>query len=146
MQGQQLQTDAFDKVEMTYGLGLRASDPTTRDKFYKLWNKAIPPSLFERLKHVILVQNWEEMGNNFWLKQAVVSAVAAFSNCNCCLFQLLFVAVTSFCSVWQAGISTLIQCHHHLIMLMTVLAVLPPVWLNALLSVADIQQLVLVRS
>ncbi|KAL0051806.1 hypothetical protein WJX82_002492 [Trebouxia sp. C0006] len=69
--GEQLQTDAFDKVEMTYGLGLRASDPVTRDKFYKLWNKAILPSLFERLKHVILVQNWEEMGNNFWLKQAV---------------------------------------------------------------------------
>ncbi|KAL0020642.1 hypothetical protein WJX79_010395 [Trebouxia sp. C0005] len=69
--GEQLQTDAFDKVEMTYGLGLRASDPVTRDKFYKLWNKAIPPSLFECLKHVILVQNWEEMGNSFWLKQAV---------------------------------------------------------------------------
>ncbi len=73
VQGEQLQTDAFDKVELTYGLGLRASDPVTRDKFYKLWNNAIPPSLFERLKHVILVQNWEEMGNNFWLKQAVVS-------------------------------------------------------------------------
>ena len=73
LQGEQLRTDAFDKVELTYGLGLRAADPATRDKFYKLWNNAIPPSLFERLKHVILVQNWEEMGNNFWLKQAVVS-------------------------------------------------------------------------
>lgn len=85
MQGEQLQTDAFDKVEMTYGLGLRASDPVTRDKFYKLWNKAIPPSLFECLKHVILVQNWEEMGNSFWLKQAVVSALPAFPNCRSCL-------------------------------------------------------------
>lgn len=128
MQGEQLQTDAFDKVEMTYGLGLRASDPITRDKFYKLWNKAIPPSLFERLKHVILVQSWEEMGNNFWLKQAVVSAVAAaFPNCSSCLHiqsrhgQLPFLpfpspglADTSFCSVWQAEIDTLIHEHHHL--------------------------------
>ena len=79
---------------------------------------------------------------------AIVALVyeAGIGNCRCCLFQLLFLAVMSFCSVWQAGISTLIECHHNLIMLMTVLAVLPPVWLNALLSVADIQQLVLVRS
>lgn len=60
-------------MELAYGLGLRASDPVTRDKFYKLWNNAIPPSLFERLKHVIMGQNWEEMGSTFWLKQAVVS-------------------------------------------------------------------------
>ena len=76
LQGEQLQTDAFDKVELNFGLGLRASDPATRGKFYRLWNKAIPPSLFERLKHVIVGQNWEEMANTFWLKQAVVSFVS----------------------------------------------------------------------
>ena len=62
-------------MELAYGLGLRAADPTIRAKFYALWNKAIPATLFERLRHVIMGQNWEEMGDTFWLKQAVVSAV-----------------------------------------------------------------------
>lgn len=69
-----------------YGLGLRASDPVTRDKFYKLWNNAIPPSLFERLKHVIMGQNWEEMGNTFWLKQAVVRHLYSPQKYNCYIF------------------------------------------------------------
>ncbi len=73
------------------------------------------------------------------MKQTLMSAVAAFpiavlafmykagSGERCCrLSQLLIFAVMSFRSVWQAGINTLIQSHHHLIMFMTVLAVLPP--------------------
>ena len=62
----------FEKVELAYGLGLRAADADTRARFYTLWNKHIHPSLFERLRHVIVGQNWEEMGHTFWLKQAVV--------------------------------------------------------------------------
>ena len=88
MQGEQLLTDTFTKVELAYGLGLRASDPATRDKFYRLWNNAIPPSLFERLKHVIMGQNWEEMGNTFWLKQAVVGPTLACCQSCCCLLTL----------------------------------------------------------
>ena len=64
-------------MELAYGLGLRAADPTIRAKFYALWNKAIPATLFERLRHVIMGQNWEEMGDTFWLKQAVVSISVA---------------------------------------------------------------------
>ena len=73
-QGEHVKAEVFEKVELAYGLGLRAADPTIRAKFYALWNKAIPASLFERLRHVIMGQNWEEMGNTFWLKQAVVSS------------------------------------------------------------------------
>lgn len=84
-------------MELTYGLGLRASDPATRDKFYRLWNNAIPPSLFERLKHVIMGQNWEEMGSTFWLKQAVVSLdpLLAGASWSCSPFFVL-----SLCSLW----------------------------------------------
>ena len=71
--GEHVKKEVFEKVELAYGLGLRASDPSTRAKFYALWNKHIHPSLFERLRHVIVGQNWEEMGHTFWLKQAVVS-------------------------------------------------------------------------
>ncbi len=51
----------------------------------------------------------------------------------------------SFGSVWQAEINTLIQSYHRLVMLMTAPTILPLVWLAALVSVADIQQLVFVR-
>ncbi len=70
---------------------------------------------------------------------------AGIGKCHCCLSQLLFFAVMSFGSVWQAEINTLIQSYHRLVMLMTAPTILPLVWLAALVSVADIQQLVFVR-
>ena len=127
LQGEQLLTEAFTKVELTYGLGLKASDPATRDKFYKLWNNAIPPSLFERLKHGIMGQNWEEMGNTFWLKQAVVRLLSPRIKTLICicsenrLFSAVMFSVCldeadcTFCP-WDVsfGIYPIVRCQWHL--------------------------------
>ena len=63
----------FEKVERMFGMGLRAADPAMREKFFALYDRSLQPTLFERLRFIICVQNWDEMANTFWLKQGLVS-------------------------------------------------------------------------
>lgn len=65
--------DAFEKVEKVFMLGLRASDPAKRAAFFQLFHNAIPATLYDRLKYIVLVQDWEHLSSSFWLKQALVS-------------------------------------------------------------------------
>lgn len=46
----------FGKVERLFLLGLRAPDPCRRARFFELYNKLIPPGLFERLQFIICHQ------------------------------------------------------------------------------------------
>jgi transformation/transcription domain-associated protein len=52
-------------------LGLRARDPDIRKKFLLLYHESLGKSLFTRLHYIIQVQDWEALGDVFWLKQGL---------------------------------------------------------------------------
>ncbi|BDA47386.1 probable transcription-associated protein 1 [Coccomyxa sp. Obi] len=70
-QGDGLRVDVFDKVERVFLLGLRASDPAMRRKFFDLYNSAIPVTLYDRLRFIVCIQDWEHLADTFWLKQGL---------------------------------------------------------------------------
>ena len=74
-QGEALRSEVFDKVERVFLLGLRASDPAMRAKFFQLYNAAIPVTLFDRLRFIVCNQEWEHLADTFWLKQGLVSCL-----------------------------------------------------------------------
>ncbi|OWM88959.1 hypothetical protein CDL15_Pgr020913 [Punica granatum] len=66
-----LRQEVFQKVERQYMLGLRARDPEMRKKFFALYNESIGKTLFARLQYIIQIQDWEALGDVFWLKQGL---------------------------------------------------------------------------
>jgi hypothetical protein len=68
----QLQRDSFEKVERVFVMGLRARDSIIRQKFFALYNAAIECTLFARMRYIIVEQDWEQLAQFFWLKQALV--------------------------------------------------------------------------
>ena len=75
----------FDKVERVFLLGLRASDPAMRAKFFQLYNAAIPVTLFDRLRFIVCNQEWEHLADTFWLKQGLVCSLS--SQIACCVHE-----------------------------------------------------------
>ena len=71
-QGPAFGKEVFEKVERPFMLGLRSVNSETRRKFFAIYNKNIPSSLFERLKFILCTQNWENLASTFWLKEALV--------------------------------------------------------------------------
>ena len=59
-------------MERVFLLGLRATDPAMRAKFFQLYNAAIPVTLFDRLRFIVCNQEWEHLADTFWLKQGLV--------------------------------------------------------------------------
>ncbi|KAG8079526.1 hypothetical protein GUJ93_ZPchr0007g3092 [Zizania palustris] len=66
-----LRQEYFHKVERQYMLGLRAKDPETRKQFFKLYHDYVGKTLFARLQFIIQIQDWETVGDVFWLKQGL---------------------------------------------------------------------------
>lgn len=66
-----LRQEVFQKVERQYMLGLRATDPEMRNKFFSLYNASLAKTLFARLQYIIQLQDWEALGDVFWLKQGL---------------------------------------------------------------------------
>ncbi|KAL6768445.1 hypothetical protein ACKKBF_B39155 [Auxenochlorella protothecoides x Auxenochlorella symbiontica] len=63
--------ELFVRVERTFCCGLQASDPETREKFFRLYAERVPADLFERLRYVIQVQDWDFLAHTYWLKHGV---------------------------------------------------------------------------
>ncbi|KAG8099235.1 hypothetical protein GUJ93_ZPchr0013g36432 [Zizania palustris] len=66
-----LRQEYFHKVERQYMLGLRAKDPETRKRFFKLYHDYVGKTLFARLQFIIQTQDWEAVSDVFWLKQGL---------------------------------------------------------------------------
>lgn len=66
-----LRQEVFQKVERQFMLGLRAKDPDLRMKFSTLYHESLGRTLFTRLQFIIQVQDWEALGDIFWLKQGL---------------------------------------------------------------------------
>ncbi|KAJ3683868.1 hypothetical protein LUZ60_014095 [Juncus effusus] len=66
-----LRQEVFLKVERLFMLGLRASDPDTRQRFFLLYHESLDRTLFARLQFIIHLQDWEAVSDAFWLKQGL---------------------------------------------------------------------------
>jgi hypothetical protein len=63
--------DVFLRVERTFCCGLHSSDPTIRQKFFRLYSDRIQRDLHDRLRYIIQYQEWDFLSHTFWLKHAV---------------------------------------------------------------------------
>lgn len=70
-------------------LGLQAASRENRQRFFRIYHKAIPNDLFERLKFILCVQDWEKLAGKFWLKQALVSLPACHCHGQRCALLLI---------------------------------------------------------
>lgn len=69
------------KLEPAFLAGLRCSQPQIRTKFFEVYDQSVRRRIFDRLLYIICSQNWEHIGQHFWIKQ--------------CLELLLVTCVTS---------------------------------------------------
>lgn len=67
-----VRTAAFQRVERSYMIGLRAQKPETRQKFFELYHASVPKTIFDRMKFIFVDHDWERLSHTFWLKQALV--------------------------------------------------------------------------
>lgn len=72
MQSEGLREETFTTIERQYMVGLRASDPVVRAKFFSLYNAAVPHSLYDRLKFILEEQDWTRVSHTFWIKHGLV--------------------------------------------------------------------------
>eukprot|EP00898_Chlorokybus_atmophyticus_P003741 jgi/Chlat1/4368/Chrsp29S04524 len=66
-----MRSEVFQKVERVYMLGLRSPNPSTRHRFFALYNDSIGRTLFSRLQYIINGQDWGALAGTFWLKQGL---------------------------------------------------------------------------
>nr|XP_006000847.1 PREDICTED: transformation/transcription domain-associated protein [Latimeria chalumnae] len=59
------------KLEPAFLSGLRCSQPQIRAKFFEVFDNSMKHRVYERLLYVTCSQNWEAMGNHFWIKQCI---------------------------------------------------------------------------
>ncbi|KAL0894581.1 hypothetical protein ABMA27_013148 [Loxostege sticticalis] len=69
------------KLEPAFLAGLRCPQPHIRAKFFEVYDQSVRRRIFDRLLYIICSQNWEHIGQHFWIKQ--------------CLELLLVTCVTS---------------------------------------------------
>ena len=59
------------QLEPGFMMGLRSPDPAIRAKFFKIFHRSIEKTLLGRMNYILATQNWESLGNHFWMKQAL---------------------------------------------------------------------------
>ncbi|XP_048350103.1 transformation/transcription domain-associated protein [Sphaerodactylus townsendi] len=59
------------KLEPAFLSGLRCPQPLIRAKFFEVFDNSMKRRVYERLLYVTCSQNWEAMGNHFWIKQCI---------------------------------------------------------------------------
>ncbi|XP_075234435.1 transcription-associated protein Nipped-A isoform X2 [Lycorma delicatula] len=70
------------KLEPAFLAGLRCSNPQIRTKFFEIFDGSMRRKLHDRLMYISSSQNWESMGQHYWLKQSIelilVTAVSSY--------------------------------------------------------------------
>ncbi|KAM5151825.1 transformation/transcription domain-associated protein [Mantella aurantiaca] len=59
------------KLEPAFLSGLRCAQPHIRAKFFEAFDSSMKRRVYDRLLYVTCSQNWEAMGNHFWIKQCI---------------------------------------------------------------------------
>ncbi|XP_062859239.1 transformation/transcription domain-associated protein [Trichomycterus rosablanca] len=64
-------SDITSKLEPAFLSGLRCAQPLIRAKFFEVFDASMKRRVYERLLYICCSQNWEAMGNHFWIKQCI---------------------------------------------------------------------------
>ncbi|XP_066149283.1 transcription-associated protein 1 isoform X2 [Euwallacea fornicatus] len=64
-------TELTSKLEPAFLAGLRCTQPHIRAKFFKVFDESMRRRLYDRLLYIICSQNWEAIGQHYWIKQAI---------------------------------------------------------------------------
>jgi len=70
-------TDLASKLEQAFLAGLRCVQPQVRIKFYELFNMSIEKLLHERMLYIVVSQNWDNIGQHYWIKQCIELLLSA---------------------------------------------------------------------
>ena len=64
-------SDITAKLEVAFMQGLRCPQPHIRAKFFEVFDSSIKKRLIDRLMYIVCSQNWEHIGQHFWIKQCI---------------------------------------------------------------------------
>ncbi|CAG9767854.1 unnamed protein product [Ceutorhynchus assimilis] len=64
-------TELVSKLEPAFLAGLRCTQPNIRAKFFKVFDNSMRRRLYDRLLYIISSQNWESIGQQYWIKQVI---------------------------------------------------------------------------
>ncbi|XP_030041101.2 transcription-associated protein 1 isoform X2 [Manduca sexta] len=64
-------TELSMKLEPAFLAGLRCPQPHIRAKFFEVYDQSVRRKIFDRLLYIICSQNWEHIGQHFWIKQCL---------------------------------------------------------------------------
>lgn len=64
-------SDLTPKLEQAFMAGLRCVQPHIRAKFFEVYDASMRRRLHERLMYIVCSQNWETIGQHFWIKQCI---------------------------------------------------------------------------
>ncbi|XP_050675423.1 transcription-associated protein 1 [Leptidea sinapis] len=64
-------TELSMKLEPAFLSGLRCPQPLVRAKFFEVFDGSVRRRLYDRLLYVVCSQNWEHIGQHFWIKQCL---------------------------------------------------------------------------
>ncbi|GBP38089.1 hypothetical protein EVAR_95217_1 [Eumeta japonica] len=59
------------KLEPAFLAGLRCSQPHIRAKFFEVFDSSVRRRVYDRLLYIICSQNWEHIGQHYWIKQCL---------------------------------------------------------------------------
>lgn len=64
-------TELASKLEPAFLCGLRCNQPAIRAKFFKVFDESMPRRLHDRLLYIVCTQNWDAIGQHYWIKQCI---------------------------------------------------------------------------
>lgn len=84
------QSELTVKLEPAFLLGCKNRDPIIRSKFLAAFDSSLATGLFSRLQYVLGTQNWDTLGDTYWIYQALDLVLGAVDT-----KDRLFIASTS---------------------------------------------------
>lgn len=64
-------TELSMKLEPAFLAGLRCPQPHIRAKFFEVFDQSVRRRIFDRLLYIFCTQNWEYIGQHYWIKQCL---------------------------------------------------------------------------
>ncbi|EGG23993.1 protein kinase [Cavenderia fasciculata] len=61
----------LSQLEGSFMLGLRTSDSTTRRTLFDILHKSISTQPYQRLNYILGIQQWDSIGNSYWIRHAL---------------------------------------------------------------------------
>ncbi|XP_045458905.1 transcription-associated protein 1 [Melitaea cinxia] len=65
------ESELSTKLEPAFLAGLRCPQPHIRAKFFEVFDGSVRRRIYDRLIYIMCSQNWEHIGQHFWIKQCL---------------------------------------------------------------------------